>query len=121
MPPFFALGALGAQRLRVSNPSCWCGPRTCSVAGGDPLLNDTGGGDGEPEEALCDHRHLEGTLKAGRAALDTIEAEVEAARVAADGAEARRVAMYLGRLLPHGCLGRVPLIVVALQTGKIGC
>jgi hypothetical protein len=41
------------------------------------------------EETLRDRRHLEAALKAARAALNAIEAEVEEARVAADGEEAR--------------------------------
>jgi hypothetical protein len=66
------------------------------------------------KEALRDHRRFEEALKATCAGLDAIEAEVEAAHIATDGAEACRVGMYLGKVLFHGCLGGVPLIVVAL-------
>jgi hypothetical protein len=47
------------------------------------------------EEALRDHRSIEEALKAARATLNAIEAEVEAAHLAADGAEASRVGMCL--------------------------
>jgi hypothetical protein len=47
------------------------------------------------EEAMCDCRRLEEALKAARAILNAIEAEVEAARITADGAEAHRLGMCL--------------------------
>lgn len=45
------------------------------------------------EEALRDRRQLVDTLDAARAMLITVEADVEAARVAIDGAEAHCVGM----------------------------
>jgi hypothetical protein len=48
------------------------------------------------EEALHDRRRLVEALNAARTTLNAVEAEVEAARVAADGANASRVGMCLG-------------------------
>jgi hypothetical protein len=50
------------------------------------------------EEALCDRHRLVEVLNAACAALNAAEAEVEAARVAADGAVARRVGTCLGMI-----------------------
>jgi hypothetical protein len=46
------------------------------------------------EEALRDRRRLEQALKAARTALNAIDAEVEVAHLAADGAEDLRDGMY---------------------------
>jgi hypothetical protein len=61
------------------------------------------------EVALHDRHRLEDALKATRAALNAIKVEVETTHLAADGAEARRIGMYLGRFmiprLPSGGVG----------------
>jgi hypothetical protein len=51
------------------------------------------------KEALHAHCHLEEALKDARSALEATEAEVEAARLTADGAEARRIGIFFRRFL----------------------
>jgi hypothetical protein len=76
------------------------------------------------KEALRNRRRLKEALKAARAELNAIEAEVEVARLAADAAEDHRVGICFGRFLflwPPSAGGGGSLISFILQTWRRGC